>query len=129
MSVNADLTPAEWSLMLLIWRFGACSGPQLHKAVIGLDQRKQPSGRTGKLPSYTQIVTHLARMEAKGWVRVERGERHNIHLAAVDYHSAIDHRIQRFFLETLHGRRDLIERAIRIAQDLANAPAPPEGKS
>lgn len=93
-----QLSPAEWQMMRILWRIGRASVRQ----VLEEDLKKRNR-------DYRTILTFLSRMEAKGFLSVEKEGNTNYYTPVLAKKKGLQVEIGRFLDEVLGADREGLE--------------------
>ena len=93
-----QLSPAEWQMMRILWRIGRASVRQ----VLAEDLTKRDR-------DYRTILTFLSRMEAKGFLSVEKEGNTNYYTPVLPKKKGLQAEIRRFLDEVVGADREGLE--------------------
>lgn len=93
-----QLSPAEWQMMRILWRIGRASVRQ----VLEEDLKKRNR-------DYRTILTFLSRMEAKGFLSVEKEGKANYYTPVLPKKKGLQAEIGRFLDEVVGADREGLE--------------------
>ena len=100
---------AEWPLMRICWQLGHATIPEIFLVSTRLRSSTATKRRTF---DYKAVQILLHRLAAKGFLRIERGGRHNHHIPLVDHHESLRAETERFIEEVVGTGKEEIDLVI-----------------